>query len=150
MGRVDVSIDIAAPRERVWAVALDPERLADWVTIHRKLGAFDAGPPRSGFRMTQTLTLRGAPFTVQWHLATCDEPEQADWVGAGPAGSRAETTYRLEEHDAGTRFNYGNEFHAPFGLLGHAAQRAIAGDIPRVEAQKSLERLKALCEDGPS
>jgi uncharacterized protein YndB with AHSA1/START domain len=148
MTDVDVSIRIAAPPEAVWAIALDPERLADWVTIHRSLGTHDAGPAREGFRMTQTLTLRGAPFKVRWRLATCEAPYVADWHGDGPAGSRAETSYRLDAEDDGTRFSYHNEFHTPFGILGRVAERAVAGDIPRTEALRSLERLKALCESG--
>ena len=36
--------------------------------------------------------------------------------------------------------------HPPLGLLGRVAQRAIAGDIPQVAAERSLKRLKALCE----
>jgi uncharacterized protein YndB with AHSA1/START domain len=148
MGEVDVSIQIAAAPEAVWAIALDPDRLADWVTIHRNLGAHSEGAAREGFEMTQTLTLRGAPFKVRWRLAACDEPRLADWHGEGPAGSRAQTSYLLEPHDGGTRFTYHNEFHAPLGVLGRVAQRAVAGDIPRTEALRSLQRLKSLCEGG--
>jgi uncharacterized protein YndB with AHSA1/START domain len=146
MTEVDVSIEIAAPPERVWDVALDPERLEQWVTIHRHLGEHDDGPPREGFRMTQTLTLRGAPFKVRWRLEQCEAPRLASWHGEGPAGSHAETTYRLDEHDGGTRFTYHNEFRAPFGVIGRVAQRAVAGNIPRNEALKTLRRLKDLCE----
>lgn len=146
MAEVDVSIDIAASPEEVWAVALDPERLEQWVTIHRHLGEHDEGPPREGFRMTQTLTLRGAPFKVRWRLERCESPRLAAWRGDGPAGSRAETTYALEGRDGGTRFTYHNEFHPPFGVIGRVAERAVAGDIPRNEALSSLRRLKQLCE----
>lgn len=139
-------IDIAAPPEAVWAIALDPERLGDWVTIHRALGDHDGGAARVGYEMTQTLTLRGAPFTVHWELRECEEPQLAQWVGRGPLGSRAETEYRLEARDGGTRFSYRNEFCPPFGVLGRVAQRAVAGDIPVTEARASLRRLKALCE----
>ena len=31
------SVVIAAPPERVWAVVMDPQRLGEWVTIHRAL-----------------------------------------------------------------------------------------------------------------
>ena len=96
--------------------------------------------------MTQTLTLRGAPFTVHWELRECEAPQVAHWVGRGPLGSKAETEYHLEAHGAGTRFTYRNEFVPPFGVLGKAAQRAVAGDIPVTEARASLKRLKALCE----
>ncbi len=150
MGEVVVSIDIAAPPEAVWAVALDPERLADWVTIHRSLGAHDGGPARPGYRMTQTLTLRGAPFRVRWELVTCAEPTDATWHGRGPAGSKALTEYRLRPQAGGTRFEYRNEFFPPLGVLGRIAQNAVAGDIPETEARASLRRLKALLESGAS
>jgi len=146
MGEVDVSIEIAATPEEVWAIALDPERLQDWVTIHRSLGKHSDGPARTGYEMTQTLTLRGAPFKVRWRLATCEAPHQADWQGRGPAGSKAETSYRLEPIDGGTCFLYRNSFHVPFGVVGRVAQNAVTGDIPRTEALKSLKRLKVLCE----
>ena len=147
MGEVDASIEIAATPAEVWAIALDPERLKDWVTIHRSLGKHSEGAARAGYEMTQTLTLRGAPFKVRWRLATCEEPLVADWLGRGPAGSRAETSYRLEAIDGGTCFLYRNSFHVPFGVIGRVAQNAVAGDIPRTAALKSLQRLKDLCEN---
>ncbi len=150
MAEVVAEIQIDAPPRRVWEIVLDPERLGDWVTIHRHLGRHDSGPPRQGFKMTQTLSLRGAPFRVKWELVRCEELRVAEWHGAGPAGSRAETEYRLAERDGGTRFSYRNEFHPPLGLLGRVAERAIAGDVPRVVTQKTLARLKTLCERAPA
>ena len=147
MSEVRTTIHIAASPEQVWAVAIDPGRLADWVTIHRALGAVDDGAARAGFHMDQTLTLRGAPFKVHWTLTECDAPRRALWHGKGPAGSRAETEYLLEAHDGGTRFTYRNEFRAPLGLIGRVAQRALAGQVPKVEAERSLARLKLLCEE---
>ena len=35
MSKVDVTIDIDAPPEAVFDAMLDPDRLAEWVTIHR-------------------------------------------------------------------------------------------------------------------
>ena len=146
MSEVRTVIQIAAPVEHVWAIAIDPHRLPDWVTIHRSFGHVDAGAARTGFRMDQTLTLRGAPFKVHWTLVACEAPRRAHWHGKGPAGSHAETEYLLEARDGGTRFAYRNEFHAPLGLLGRVAQRALTGNIPKVEAERSLLRLKTLCE----
>jgi uncharacterized protein YndB with AHSA1/START domain len=146
VSEVVAEIQIDAPRSLVWAAVMDPERLSDWVTIHRHLGHHDSGPPRVGFKMNQTLSLRGAPFRVKWTLVRCEDPERAEWHGKGPAKSHAETEYHLIERDGGTLFRYRNEFEAPLGLVGRVAQRAIAGDIPQVAAKRSLERLKKLCE----
>jgi uncharacterized protein YndB with AHSA1/START domain len=140
------SIEIAAPPEKVWAMVMDPERLHEWVTIHRRLHDHDGGPPRKGYAMEQSLHLRGVNFKVHWELVACDAARHAEWHGRGPARSRAETEYRLTAVDGGTRFDYRNEFKAPLGPLGAVASRAIVGGLPRREADASLRRLKALVE----
>ncbi len=148
MSEVHSSIDIAAPPEAVWALAMDPSRLEDWVTIHRRLHDHSDGRPRRGYEMEQTLNLRGVSFKVHWELVSCDAPHHAEWHGRGPARSHAETEYNLSPHDGGTRFEYRNEFRAPLGPLGAMASRAVVGGLPRREADTSLQRLKALAERG--
>jgi hypothetical protein len=147
MTLVTASIDIDAPRERVFDTVLDPARLDEWVTIHRKVNDVDGGRPHEGYEMEQTLCLRGVNFKVKWELVRCEHPFHAEWHGRGPARSHAETEYRLSANDSGgTRFGYRNEFRAPLGALGAVASRAIVGGLPRREADASLRRLKALAE----
>ena len=43
--RVERSIEIDAPPERVYDVVMDPQRLEDWVTIHVGL---EVGAPTAG------------------------------------------------------------------------------------------------------
>jgi uncharacterized membrane protein len=144
---VTASIDIDAPREQVYDLALDPSRLDEWVTIHRRVNSRDAGEPREGYEMNQTLHLRGANFHVNWTLTEADRPGKATWEGRGPAHSYARTSYALRDLDGGrTRFQYENEFKAPGGFLGAAASRMLIGGVPEREAKRSLQRLKALLE----
>ena len=103
MTEVVTSIDIAAPPERVWALAMDPNCLSEWVTIHRRLHGHDDGPLRKGYAMEQTLHLRGVNFKVHWELVACDKGHHAEWHGRGPARSHAETEYRLTPIDGGGR-----------------------------------------------
>jgi uncharacterized membrane protein len=146
---VTASIDIDAPREQVYDLALDPARLDEWVTIHRRVNSHDAGPPKTGYEMNQTLHLRGANFRVSWTLTEATRPDNATWEGRGPAHSYARTSYVLRELEGGrTRFKYENEFKAPGGFLGAAASRMIIGGVPAREAHRSLEHLKALLENG--
>ena len=147
MTLVTASIDIDAPREKVFETMLDPARLNEWVTIHRKVNDADGGRPHEGYEMEQTLCLRGANFKVRWTLTEADKPDTATWEGRGPAHSYARTSYHLSERDGGgTRFDYENEFKAPGGFLGAAASKALMGGVPEREARKSLERLKKLLE----
>jgi uncharacterized protein YndB with AHSA1/START domain len=143
VSEVVTSIDIDAPVEDVWRTVMDPRRLGDWVTIHRRLIS------HSEDEMEQVLCLRGANFKVKWHLAANEAPHHAQWNGRGPARSHAETEYRLSDNGhGGTRFDYRNEFKAPLGPLGALASHALVGGLPAKEASASLRRLKALVENG--
>jgi uncharacterized membrane protein len=143
---VAVSIDIAAPIAEVWDYAMDPDSTLEWVTIVRDVSDVDDGPLRTGFRMKQTLALRGVPFKVAWTLVELRAPHFARWEGRGPARSTAVIEDTLTERDGCTRFHYSNAFRTPFGPLGSVASRAMVGGIPEQEAIASLERLKERLE----
>jgi uncharacterized protein YndB with AHSA1/START domain len=147
MSAVRATIEIKAPPDEVYDLVVDPTRLDEWVTIHRKLNHTDDGPPQTGFQMDQTLCVRGANFKVHWTLTEAERPGHATWEGRGPARSYARTTYKLTPVDGNaTRFDYENEFKPPGGVIGRAASRVIVGGVPQREANRSLERLKALLE----
>lgn len=146
MSEVETRVEIAAAPETVWKTVMDPHRFADWVSIHRELHSADAGPPREGMKVEQTLCIRGARFKVKWTLAECDGGTRAVWEGKGPMGSNARTTYELSGQDGRTRFHYVNEFKAPGGPLGAMASKVLVGGVPQREADRSLAKLKALLE----
>ncbi|MFI4991460.1 MAG: SRPBCC family protein [Solirubrobacterales bacterium] len=147
MSIVAASTQIAAPRERVWQVVMDPERLHDWVTIHRKLVRADDGPPRVGYEMEQQIHLRGVSLDVHWRLVECKPAAKAVWEGRGPARSRARTEYVLSGEDGNTRFDYRNEFRPPLGPIGALVSRALVGGMPEREAKHTLARLRSFVEN---
>jgi uncharacterized protein YndB with AHSA1/START domain len=147
MSTVTASIEIAASPTMVWDTVMDPARLGDWVTIHRKLRHSDDGAPRVGYRMDQQIHLRGVSVDVHWTLVECVPGERATWDGRGPARSRARTEYVLRPISNGsTHFDYRNEFHAALGPLGALASRALVGGMPEREATRTLDRLRSLIE----
>lgn len=147
MSSVQSEIEIDAPLERVWETVMDPERLKDWVTIHRSVDDVSDRPMADGSTMRQCLHLRGVSFHVSWKLVNVDAPKHAEWEGRGPAHSRAFIRYQLSgDGDGPTTFKYTNEFTPPGGKLGTVASRVIVGAASEREANNSLERLKALVE----
>ena len=149
MSTVRVKIDIDAPIERVWETVMDPDRLKDWVTIHRSVKDVSESPLRKGATMDQVLHMRGVSFRVHWTLVEVHEPDRAQWEGRGPAHSEARIRYELSaDGDGRTRFDYTNEFTPPGGRLGNVASRVIVGAASEREANNSLQRLKALVERG--
>jgi hypothetical protein len=146
MSVVTASIDIAAKREDVWNVVMDPGCLDDWVTIHRKLLYADGGPLRVGYAMDQRIHLRGVSLEVHWKLVEYEAETKAVWEGRGPARSRACTEYLLSDERGSTHFDYRNEFHPPLGPVGALVGRALVGGIPEREAKRSLALLRAYVE----
>ncbi|MDX6690470.1 MAG: hypothetical protein QOG15_1927 [Solirubrobacteraceae bacterium] len=146
MSVVIASIDIAAPQETVWEYIMDPDRIHEWVTIVQSIDHVDRGPIRTGYRMDQTLCIRGISFKVHWTLVQLDAPNYARWEGRGPARSRAVIEDRLSERDGVSRFHYQNEFRTPLGPIGAVASRAFVGGIPEKEANASLRHLKEILE----
>lgn len=145
MSLVTTSIDLEAPPGEVWRTVMNPHCLSEWVTIHRRLLSADDGPPRVGYRMDQQIHLRGVTLEVRWELVECIDGELAVWEGRGPARSRAHTEYHLSGIEGnGTHFDYRNEFRPPLGPVGAIVSRALVGGIPEREANRSLERLRAL------
>lgn len=146
MSVVEVSIDINAPIDDVFALAMDPGRTEEWVTISRGVADHEGSVDTVGFRMDQKLCLRGVTFKVHWELVDVDSPRFARFEGKGPMRSKAFIENRLSERDGVTHYEYRNEFKPPFGPLGNAAQQVIAGGVPEREARQSLQNLKRLAE----
>jgi uncharacterized protein YndB with AHSA1/START domain len=146
---VQAEIEITAPIERVWETIMDPDRLADWVTIHKSIAKASPTPLREGATMDQTMQVRGLTFKVHWQLISVAAPHSTRWEGAGPARSKAMIGYELSSKEDGqTVFRYTNEFQPPGGRLGNVAGRMIVGATSQREANNSLSRLKALLERG--
>jgi carbon monoxide dehydrogenase subunit G len=148
MSLVTASTQIAVAPEQVWKMVMDPDRLDDWVTIHRRLLHADDGPPRVGYEMDQQVHLRGVNLEVHWKLVDCSRDRRAVWEGRGPARSHARTEYILSAVPGGTRFDYRNEFRPPLGPLGAFVSRALIGGMPEREARRTLDRLRAHLESG--
>lgn len=147
MSTVHVTIEIDAPVQRVWDTVMNPDRLGDWVTIHRSVKDVSDNPLTNGSTMEQVLHMRGVSFHVKWKLVDVHAPHTAEWEGRSLAHSQARIRYQLSGEDGGpTKFEYTNEFNPPGGRLGSLASRVVVGAASEREAHSSLNRLKALVE----
>lgn len=143
--RIERSVPIAAPPQAVYDVAMDPERLGEWVTIHERLVEAPPGRLSEGSRLTQRLRVAGWPFEVRWTVTVAERPARVAWEGVGPMATAAGVSYDLAPEGNGTRFRYANEFDLPGGVLGQLAGPAVAV-AAGAETERSLARLKALLE----
>ena len=143
--RVERSLQIAAPPERVREVVMDPARLKDWVSIHQSLEDAPNSKLRKGSELTQCLKLAGRRFKVTWKVSE-NTPERAVWEGNGPMRTKAKVVYEFEAKDGGTCFSYLNEYHLPGGPLGRVAGPAVRR-VTGGELDKSLKNLQKILVD---
>ena len=74
MSVVTVDIEIEAPIDEVFALAMDPRRTTEWVTIARDVKDVKGDPTSEGFEMKHQLCLRGVPFGVTGPLVEVGGP----------------------------------------------------------------------------
>lgn len=144
--KIEASVDVAAPRETVYALVMDPRRLDEWVSIHDSLLEAPSGELERGSKLTQCLKVAGTRFRVSWRVVEDDRPERVVWEGSGPVWTKARVIYEFDAAgDGSTRFSYVNEYELPGGAAGRVAGRAVARAAKR-EMKRSLDRLKELAE----
>lgn len=144
--KVEREVDIKASVEDLYEVIMDPHRLADWVTIHKKLEDAPDGLLHKGSTLTQCLKLAGRTFKVRWKVVENERARRVAWEGRGPLRSKAKVVYEMQDTGAGnTHFTYLNEYDLPGGPLGRMAGPAVR-KVTGGELDASLERLRKLVE----
>jgi carbon monoxide dehydrogenase subunit G len=143
--KVERTVRIQAPPERVYEVVMDPRRLEDWVTIHHHLEDAPNGQLKKGSKLTQCLKLAGKRFNVRWTVVENDPCTRVVWEGRGPVASHARVVYEFSGTNGATTFSYLNEYDLPGGALGRVAGRAVSR-MTQKELEGSLQRLKSLVE----
>ncbi len=145
MSEVREQIEIDAPPEAVWDLVMDPDRLGEWVSAHRRVSGTPGDEVSEGESFQQVLCLGGQPVDVEWTLTRSDRPTLAEWDADGPKGAGAKVRYVLAASNGGTRFGYENDFDLPGGPVKLLAGR-VAGAPARRAAKKSLRKLKVVAE----
>ena len=147
MTKLEREIYIEATPDEVYDVLMDPDCLGSWVTIQDSLEKAPDGDLGKGSELVQKVKVAGQKFKLHWKVSQAQPGKKAVWHGRGPLGSKAKAVYELARNNGGTTFSYSNEYDLPGGPAGRIAGRAILA-ASGGEADRSLERLKKLIENG--
>jgi uncharacterized protein YndB with AHSA1/START domain len=141
MPKVSVSTEAAAGPERVWELAVDLPRYAEWLTMH---DAFTGDVPATlgeGTAYKQRVKLMGMPAEMAWRVTTAEAPGRLELVGDGPMGVKAHNRFMIEPSGEGSQITFEMEFNGP------ALAGPMAGMVEKqagVAARKSLDKFTAL------
>jgi uncharacterized protein YndB with AHSA1/START domain len=145
---VTAQVEIEAPRDAVWAVVSDPERLPEWFEEFESAHQESDGPPRVGAVTRYTLRQghrSGTTEIVEWEPGaklSWDGPPVA-WFGGGarPRGS-------FELTDAGEgRTHFTGHFRPQLSGLQVLLSPYLRRWMRRARGA-SVQKLKAMVEDG--
>ncbi len=143
--KVERTVIVDAPAQKLYDVVMDPSRLSEWVTIHHHLEDAPRGMLKQGSKLTQCLKLAGRQFKVRWTVVENEVCERVVWEGRGPVGSHARVEYDFTPQGETTVFSYTNEYDLPGGVLGRVAGGAVAR-VAGKEVDGSLAKLKRMVE----
>ncbi len=148
MARIEASIRIQAPIERVWDILVDWEGQPRWMVDVRRVSVLS--PHRTG----PDVLLR-CQMGVRRPLSVTDDMITTEWyehstVGVRHLGKliRGYGAFDLEPTPTGTRFVWWEEVDPPLGPLGDLVTETIVAPVVTRMFHASLRRLKALCEAG--
>ena len=134
-----VTIDIAAPPDRVWRIMSDVERWHEWTASIAGVTLLDPGPLRPGVR---ALVRQPKLPQARWQVTEADPRTGFIWVSRHP-GVHVTGRHMIEPSALGTRVTLGVHYGGALGWLVARQFKEITARYIQLEA----EGLKRRSED---
>lgn len=138
---------IDAPTDRVWAVAIDANRIAEWQTNIVEIRDVTGRLDHVGARYTAVNKLAGRPLEAEWEVTQAEPNRLLELTGKAPGGGRAMSRIRLLPSDGATDMKVELDYELPGGFLGQFANRLFVERALQRDIRHSSENFKALCEE---
>jgi uncharacterized membrane protein len=145
--RIEQSIMIAAPRDRVWPYVSEPERYDEFMvgSTWKPVPGEPTTGPRARFRLEVEVGSTDLGGVIEF--VEFDPPHELAWTNVSGIDNRGR--WILRDCDGDTQATLRFSYQVPGGILALIASRlgapAIRGDVRR-----SLAALKEIVEGGPS
>ena len=141
MAQVNVSKQITAPQDAVWAVLSNPSRFPEWLTIHEKWKDEPPTELSQGATFTQVVSVMGMANTIAWTTDEYDAPNSLRISGTGMAGAKISFVLAVAADGPASVATIDAEFTGQMvvGAIGAAIERSAAKEV-----EASLEKLAAL------
>jgi hypothetical protein len=141
MPKVTVSTETSVGPERVWELAVNLPRVAEWNSMHE---AFSGEVPEilgEGTTYKQRVKLMNMPAEMAWRVTAVEAPARIEQAADGPMGVKAHNRVLIEPTDSGSKVTLEMEFDGP-ALKGPMA--AMVEKQAGKSAQESIAKFAAL------
>jgi len=144
--RVERSIEIAAPPEKIWPYLAEPEKILKWFTLLKKFKY--TGEKCSGVGTTFYYEEKSGPMLMKLHFKVIEwvENERLAFVLTSGMMKKDDQVWELESTPAGSRFNVTEEIEMPWGIIGKAMDNLFIGRGVAKHIEELIGNLKILVE----
>ncbi len=146
MTRVERSIEIEAPPEKVFEVLTDLDRLQEWATIAGDAESLPAKPLTQGATWKHKVKVAGVELTGDWNVVAIDPPRLVQYEATRNEGGWLKMRQRVTPADGGSRVELEVDYELPWGVLGQAVDKLVVERRNEREAEESLQNLKNILE----
>ena len=144
MPRIVKSIDIDAPREHVFAYAVDAGKQPEWITFMKEI-EITSGDGRSQGTTDRCLIKLGPrtqPVEAEWTEYQANE----SFARRATSGMQMQGRMTFIPSGEGTRVQWTIEYTPPMGPLGAVVDALFMNRVFQNEVEESLEKLKVALE----
>ena len=140
MTRIENSVIIQAPVERVFSYAADHQRWSEWFESVSDVKVTTAVPHGNGARYAYKVRIMAVSARVETEIQ--DYVQNRGWTGVSTRGLPHRTKWIFEPIDSSTRFTYVVEGHVPVPLVGSLCDSLFLRPQWEKIVQNSLNNLK--------
>jgi len=145
--KVQGSIEIAAPPEKIWPFMVEPEKILKWCITFQKFQY--TGKQRCGAGTTLYIEEKVSPMPLMKLNFEVTEWVENDRLAfsltSGNLTKGYDQSWTVEATPSGSRFTFREDFKMPFGVIGKL-MGAVGKSSSEAHVKEMLAKLKSLAE----
>jgi uncharacterized protein YndB with AHSA1/START domain len=144
--KIQKSIDIAAPPEKIWPYLVEPEKIMQWFTLLRKFEYTSS--KHSGAGATFYYEEKSGPMLMKLNFRVTEwlENKKLAFVLTSGMMKKDDQIWELKATPDGSRFIATEEIEMPWGIIGRAMVKLfIAGGVAK-HMKEIMGNLKQVVE----
>ena len=144
--KVQRSVEIAAPPEKVWPLLVEPDKILQWFTLLRKFEY--TGDKRSGVDTTFYYEEKTSGQLLKIHFVVTEWVENQKLAFSVTSGSlkKDDQVWSIEAIPSGSRFTMFEDLEMPMGIIGKIIGALFGERMIGKNMEKILANLKRLAE----
>ena len=144
--RMQRSIEIAAPPEKIWPFLVEPEKILKWFTLLQKFEY--TGEQRSGVGTTFYYEEKSGPRLMKFNFAVTEwvENERLAFIMTSGPLKKDDQVWSIEATPLGSTFTLIEDVEMPWGIIGRVMEALFVGRMIGKHLEEMLANLKGLAE----